>query len=441
MFAQNSSLRVNNIIFTNLKATKEFVIYNELNFKKGDIIFEHQLDSILQKQVIQLYNLQLFHWVKYAFVKQKNEVNIEFIFQERWYLWPIPIFSLADRNISSWIQNWDFNRLDYGLHLVHYNFRGKNETVKSNIQLGYNQKYELFYNIPYIDKNQLLGLNLGFSHYRSHYALYDLDKGIPLYKEFLNQFAIKNTYVKAGVFRRKNVHNIANFNLETHSLWNNDSLIMLNSTYFNDNSRNNYLTFEIAHTLNHRNTFSYPTSGYFLQYKLAQRIGVTSNHLNLSELNLNVAIYQPISKKITFSSGISSAIRLSKQNYFLDQQILGYKNFVRGFEYYVTQGNAMILHKSGLNLSMLENKNIKLKPIKSSKFNTVPISIYLNAFLDWAYVSNNELNINNILANKIQLGKGIGIHLVTYYDRVLVFEYSFNNLGKNGFFITNKFPF
>jgi hypothetical protein len=51
------------------------------------------------------------------------------------------------------------------------------------------------------------------------------------------------------------------------------------------------------------------------------------------------------------------------------------------------------------------------------------------------YISDTRDNVLNPLANDLLVGYGLGIDLVTYYDWVIRFEYSFNKKGESGFFI------
>jgi hypothetical protein len=37
-------------------------------------------------------------------------------------------------------------------------------------------------------------------------------------------------------------------------------------------------------------------------------------------------------------------------------------------------------------------------------------------------------------------GTGIGIDFITYYDKILRFDYAFNGFGEHGFFILWKAP-
>ena len=61
--------------------------------------------------------------------------------------------------------------------------------------------------------------------------------------------------------------------------------------------------------------------------------------------------------------------------------------------------------------------------------------MYLNIFSDIAYVEDNQFQLNNSLSNELLFGSGIGLDLVTYYDKVLRLEYSMNKMKETGFFV------
>ena len=108
---------------------------------------------------------------------------------------------------------------------------------------------------------------------------------------------------------------------------------------------------------------------------------------------------------------------------------------IRGYEYYVIDGQHFALFKSALRFSLLPKKNLHAGFSPSSKFNTIPFSIYAGIFADLGYVIYNQFEKNNPLTNSWQYGYGAGIDLFTYYDIVIRTEYSFNKLGESGFFL------
>ena len=48
---------------------------------------------------------------------------------------------------------------------------------------------------------------------------------------------------------------------------------------------------------------------------------------------------------------------------------------------------------------------------------------------------------NNFLVNKLMYSFGVGIDFVTYYDKILRFDYSLNALGESGFLSIGKLQY
>ena len=154
---------VGRIIIIGNKKTTDRIILRELSLKTTDTILESHLEKIIKRDKLKIYNLRLFNTVSIRAVEiQENIIDLIVEVSERWYLLPIPIFELSDRNFNEWWQNYNhtLNRVNYGLRLYQNNFRGRNETIKLTTQFGFSRKFDLSYRIPYLDKKQKQGLQI-----------------------------------------------------------------------------------------------------------------------------------------------------------------------------------------------------------------------------------------------------------------------------------------
>ena len=119
----------------------------------------------------------------------------------------------------------------------------------------------------------------------------------------------------------------------------------------------------------------------------------------------------------------------------------GYENdFVRGYEYYVIDGQDYMLVKNNFKWTILPTVEKNIPFIKTEKFSRIHYTIYMNVFGDFAYVNDNTLNNANLLANRWISGLGVGFDFVTYYDKVFRIEFSRNNKGETGFFLNFVSP-
>ena len=83
---------------------------------------------------------------------------------------------------------------------------------------------------------------------------------------------------------------------------------------------------------------------------------------------------------------------------------------------------------------MIPQTEFNVKFIPTDKFSKGHYALYVNLFFDTGYVKS-EMNINNNMTNEFLFGGGIGIDLVTYYDKILRIKYSMNKFGEHGLFL------
>ncbi len=435
-----SSFEIASIAFVGNRKTKERVLRAELDFTEGETVTAGGLEKRLEQNRLRLFNLQLFLWVRYETVCQNGRLTIIFEVQERWYLFPVPIFSLADRNFNAWWEKKDFNRIDYGLHLVQNNFRGRNELLKANFQHGFNRKYELFYTVPYFNKKRDLGFSVGGSIYQSHSLDYNTVENELLTLRQEDKFPIQRRYGYGSLIWRENVQKQTRFTASYHQEQISDSVFMLNPEFLSRLKNRKYLKFEVSRTLNFRNTFAYPLAGHFLQLGLGQQVAVNGNQNNTTAF-AKFAHYLPLKHNFFYSYTLEGQSRLASNLAYSDNVALGYKSYIRGYELYVIGGQHYGVFKNGLSHQLLDLNQIKLNFIRNPKFNRIPVTLYLNWFADAGYTFEDRFADTNFLTNRLNMATGLGLHIVTYYDRVLTLEYSVNREGERGLFIHSVFPF
>ncbi|RYY18718.1 MAG: hypothetical protein EOO36_07495, partial [Cytophagaceae bacterium] len=270
-------LRVGVILFAGNAITRERTLRAELNLREGDSLAVADLPARLEANRRRLYNLQLFHTVLVqASCGSAGQLIILFSVQERWYVLPTPIFSIADPNFKRWFdrpgtERWQ--RLDYGLHLVHYNMRGRAEQLTANLQLGFNRKYELFYEVPGFGQRRRVGMGFGISLYQSRNLDYltENDRPRPLPQPEEDAFPIQRFYVTGGVRLRHTVQFSTALDVSYHRESISDSIYRLNSAYFLGRSQRKYAEISVVSSNNQRNTFAYPLTGQFMQAALTYR--------------------------------------------------------------------------------------------------------------------------------------------------------------------------
>lgn len=436
-----SALRVGRILFVGNKVTRESVLRAELDFQEGDTLTAVRLSRRLEANRRRLFNLQLFHQVLVQTVCRDGELTILYSLQERWYTFPIPIFSLADRNFRSWLDRSDrWQRVDYGLHLVRRNFRGRNEQLLGNLQLGFNRKYELFYEAPGYGRRRRIGFGAGYSYYRSHaldYATLD-DKLRNLRQE--RAFPIERQYATVGVRWRRTVQHLTALDVAYHHERVSDSVIYYNPRYFLNGPRREYVDISFVSTLNQRNTFAYPLTGQYAQLSLLYRAFLANRSPNSITIRGRYARYVALGGPFYYSVGAVGQLRFARALAYPDDRAFGYDLLVRGYDAYVVEGRHLGLLQQGLTYRLFDLGKVQLTGLQSSRFNSIPLVFYLNTFVDVGYVRQPTILAANRLPNRLLGSAGVALHLATYYDWVFTLEYARNREQQGGFFFRTQFP-
>jgi len=432
---------VDKITFAGNAITKSHVLEQELTFAPGDTLAAESLEPLLEENQARLLNLRLFHQVAYAYSCQGGRVEITYQMQERFYLYPVPVFDVAERNFNAWLERKDWGRLDYGLNLIRYNFRGRNENLRLRVQQGFNRRLELAYRVPYISRRHQLGAEFSVADYRSRAISYKHIRNKQHFYEQETGLPIRRTAVGAGLIHRQNVQRQAGLRLSYHQEQISDSVLLLNPEYFGEAAgKREYMRLEAYKVVNLRNNFAYPLTGSYLEAGVAQTLFLHGAGMPYTAIRAKYAHYARLTDKLYYALSAEGQLRLAKEHAFADNVALGFRSWVRGYELYVVGGQHYALLKQGLSRRLFGLDGIRLKFIDNPKFNRVPLAMYLSAFADAAYVEDNVYGAKNPLTNRLLAGAGLGLHLVTFYDIVLRLEYALNREGEKGLYFGTSFP-
>lgn len=444
---------VNRVLIIGNKVTKEHIIQRELTLKPGDTISLKRLDKTLLWDKRKIYNLRLFNTVVVkSFELSSGLIDLLVEVSERWYIFPVPIFELSDRNFSEWWQNYrhDFNRVNYGMSLYKYNFRGRNETVLLNAQFGFTRRFEISYRIPYIDKKLKQGLSFNFTYdepknlaYKTvdHKLVYQSDQTQPLRITFSG--SIGYTY-------RKSFFDSHYIQIGYRNTTIRQAVADSNQNYFQgDRLKMKYSYLFYAFNSEHRDVVQYPLRGYQF-YGYIQQNGLGSNDINYFESSISYARHWDL-KKNFFLSNYSSVYASTPTNIpYAFFSGMGYrKQFVRGYEIYVIETPFFLLNKTTFKKRIFY-KVYNWENFPLEQFRYFPFAIYLKAYTDWGYADNyplytqqyrDQLGWTINFNNKLIGGWGTGLDFVMLYDTVVRMEYSFTNMAGSGFFLSLKKEF
>lgn len=441
-------LQVDRVVIIGNKVTKRRIVERELALKPGDTIRSRRLSATLEWDKHKLYNLRLFNTVSVrALDMGNNHIDILVDLTERWYIFPVPIFELSDRNFNEWWNNYnhDLTRINYGLRIYKYNFRGRNETLRLTAQFGFYRKFDLQYRIPNLDKTQKHGLTFAFDFGAPRNLAYQtFDHKL----DFIREDNIVKESVGAGI-----TYSYRKTFFETHSVTYNyrtsdviDTVLFLNPNYYKSNkTTQRYSQLSYYFVSEHRDVILYPLKGYQFSAYVAKSGLLPQDDVDQLEVNLTYAYHKPVGPKYFFSNFSSVFWSTPRNQPYSIYDALGYRNLIiRGFENYVVEGPTFALNKTTLKRKIF-GRNWKLSGMPIEQFNYFPLAIYIKAFGDFGYVQNydyyQEKDLNTRLSNKMLWGGGFGLDVVTVYDLVVRFEYTYTQDQRWGFFLNARKEF
>jgi outer membrane protein assembly factor BamA len=442
-------VRINRILIIGNRITREHIILRELSLKPGDTVNYYLLPDMLSRDKNKLFNLHLFHSTDIRMLElEPGLMDLLVEVNERWFTFPVPRFQLSDRNFNEWWENYnhDFKRVNYGLRLYQYNMRGRNETLLLTAQFGYVKRFELTYQIPYFDRKQKQGLILETDYIdNKNLAVQTLNHKL----DFLEMrsllrntrgLALTYTYRNSFYYQHRIKYGVRLTRIA-------DTVALINPNYLGIENglsqRYDYLTYQFV--ADRRDVIAYPLKGHYLLAQLQQNGLLDKRHLNLLNGSLSVAGFADLGHNWYLSNFSHTYWSNRRHIPYFNYGSMGYnKIFVRGYEIYVIEGPWYFLNKTTLKKRIF-SRSWQWENMPISQFKYVPLSIFLKAYADFGYVRNyplyNQLQINQQLANTWLYGAGFGLDLVSSYDVVLRFEYSFNAEGRSGFFFHIKKEF
>ncbi len=441
---QGSWVILEGIEITGNDKTRPEVITRELPFRVGDTLLLSELPDLIQEGKQQVMNTSLFNSAIISYQEwdgksQSIRLSIEVV--EGWYIFPLPIFELADRNFNVWWteQNRSLQRVNFGMEFSHLNFSGWRDRIKLKIKYGYTRTYSISYSLPYINKAQTLGMRFNFGLRRNreiNYATFgnkqeffrDEDNfvyqrlGVGLGLSFRpKQYAQHNLYLG---FRRNRIDTVISNEL--------------NPEFFLDGrQQQRYFDLAYEYSYDKRDVRAYAWSGYNYGGVLEKDgLGFFDDRSGLTAF----AWYQkffPIGKKFNFSAEVRGKYSfIRKRQPFNDYRALGFGAYtLPGYEFYVVDGQDMIMFKPSFRFRFLDSKITFGKIMPLEAFRQMPVRLHLGLIGGVGYVSDPFTAENNLMANRQLWSAGISFDIVLYYDKVFQIQYSMNHLKERGIYL------
>lgn len=437
-----SPVIIADIYITGNKKTKPYIIEREIPFRIGNHIMRLDLPAKLELARQQLMNTAMFVEVEVKVDRQVEDlVFITVAVKERWYFFPLPYFKIVDRNFNQW---WvehkrSLKRVNYGLKLMHNNISGRNDEMHLYLINGYSQMASFRYEQPAADKSLKYGFDIGLSYARNKELFYKTDSNKQIFYKDEQKFISESFHTDLAFIYRPKVRTKHYFRVAYNNSKVDTSVLTLNPGYFPTGT--NKLGFlEFSYAVNHQNVdyIPYPTKGVTFSASLLRR-GFTKD-MNLWQLSSSATYTIPVFPKSQLYLQATGAIKLPFDQPFYNKRLFGYGDlYMRGLEYYVVDGVAGFVARATARREVL-SFNIK-PPISVQGHDKIPFRIFLKVYGDVGYAYDKDPSHFTSLSNKWLKSYGVGIDIVSFYDFVIRFEYSFNQLNEEGLFLHSRSDF
>ena len=436
--AAGRKLPIGKIIIEGDHVTRRAVILRELNIHEGDRVDPDSCAALIEQNTLRLLNLQLFNKADQYIETVNNEVYWHIRVQERWFIIPSVTVQFADQNFNTWWvdENHDLRRASAGLTLTDKNFKGNIETLAVTVQDGYTQKLGISYIRPYANKGQTNGLGFSLSYAQSRQTYYATDSDKLVYAGtyagpvIQRQLEGSISYIYRPAYASRHIFQVS---YKDYSV--SDTILKLNSDYFaNGSTRARFMELYYRYEYNGVDNWNYSLRGVKVVALAVAREGIEG--LNFQGYgHIEAGIFLPIAIGTLPKWYVSAIFRgrlmyPQAQPYYFRGGLGTQTDYVRGYEYYVTDGYNYGLLRLDLKREIFNNTY----SIPVKYFNTIPLRIYPKLFADAGYIGTPSPG-NSFLANRLLYSIGAGVDVVTLYDIKIRLELAWNHLGQNGVYL------
>jgi len=427
-----------------------FILVAHLGAAQNIAVQQMLINSRFDKNKYQILSTGLFNTAILNLTNYKvgsGEADIEIALTENWYVYPVPIFELADRNFNVWWneQQRSLDRLNYGVRLSHYNFTGNRDPLKLKFQFGYTRKFEIKYSYPYWMLNKKLGV-AGSIFYADNKEIAYITQGnkTQFFKHPDERIMLSRFRVGPELKYRPGVNQFHSFRLEFHKNTVNEYVPQeLNANYFRDGASSlSMIYLEYDFQIDKRKYTTYPRGGWLLFFNLKKEgIGIFKD-VNNFNVEIGMEHHQAILPKFVMGNRIKAKTNLSRDVVvFANNTGLGWgPDIVSGYELYVMDGIDFFINKNRWSYRLFDN-SIKTSKLLPEQFEKMSLSIYLRFNFDTAIVNEPTYIAGNNLNNRWIYGYGPALDFIAYNNFVFSFEYSYNDIGESGLFFHNTIVF
>lgn len=402
---------IDSIIVQGNDITEEEIILRELTFSSADTVNQ----KVLEYNKERIYSLGLFTKVELFAYPFDNKNVLVINVEESWYIYPIPVASLRED---------DWNKLSYGFYLVIKNFRGRNETIISRIELGYDPAFRLSYYKPNITPGSDIfwGADILYTKITNKSLRAENLYG----EEFSQKFIVGGLEIgkRFGTFQRLSAK--LNYNYV-------ESPKFIGFVNASNKRIDRYPSFGIGYTYDTRDLIQFPKEGIFGNASLELK-GLGINDISYQVFGLDYREYRSVFDDLTAKWRFAARFTSGKTIPYYDYSLIGYAEKIRGNYGKTMEGNNYYLGSLELFYPIIKDFNISFDfvPIVPKELLSYRVALYLELFGD---AGATKILGAPLSFNDFRSGYGVGLNLLVLPYNILRFELAFDEYMKSEFIL------
>ena len=433
------------------KKTRPRVVYREMTFGQGDRVAVADFEQEVSRSYNNLMNTGLFTSASITYdtaqLEPGGRMTVIVNMRETWYIYPVPVFSLADRNFNVWWneQERSLDRVNVGGKLTYYNFTGQRDRLKLGFTTGYTRSLQASYGFPYLNRAGSIGLGININYLQRREQNYLTRSNRQEFYSDPNHFVYRNAGVEATLSYRRRIYVTHQFVLGARQSEVADTIgRVLNPDFFGGGrTKQKYFRVGYDFTNDRRDVRNYPWKGKYLSVGVAKEgLGVYGERDGL-EIHGDYRRFVSFGKRYSFNYGLAGKYSLIRTRQpFLENRAIGFgSNGLIGYQFYVVDGLDMLIWRLGLRREVLKTKLDLGKLMFIDAFRYIPLRMLFNVQFNQGVANAPFVDGSNRLNNILLTGLGLGIDVVLYYDMVAGIQYNHNHLGENGIYLNLNLAF
>jgi len=423
--------------------TRNYIIRRELSFTEKDSLPISLLQTILLENRSRILNTGLFkevninikHWDT-----KTNHVSLLIKVREVWYIYPIPVFDLADRNFNVWWNefNGSLKRVNYGIKFSHNNLTGQQDALRITFQLGYSPRLDLDYSWPFFGKQRSWRFKTEFLYSQNRESYYKTEYDKLVFYRTETNYALQRLRLVTSLEHRTTLQLFQSISLEYNFNKTADQIrSVLNPDFFlGSKIRQNYFALKYRFTYDNRDLKYFPSQGLSAEININKEGLANEVDLNTLSASIQMDQYFPWSSK--HNAGVmlkaKGSIIRDKIPYY-NSKALGFgENYLKGYEYYVLDGMDYLFLKFRERF-IFYDKKFNFRSNKKIGVRTMPMKLSIALHASTAYVNNLYYTVNNQLTNRWIYSSGGSLECLLANTSLIQLDCSVNHRKELGFYL------